>query len=51
MPSVPRGFICEDPSISFKFEGDTIPVTWVIISGLMPLLLVSIFYSLIDSSR
>ncbi|CAO1395156.1 unnamed protein product [Diamesa hyperborea] len=39
VPSVPRGFICEDPSISFKFEGDTIPVTWVIISGLMPLLL------------
>ena len=42
MPSVPRGFICEDSSISFKYEGDTIPVSWVIISGLMPLLLVSI---------
>ena len=41
------GIYCDDPSINFKFQGDTVPTLWLFIGLLIPPLLVvsmSIFY-------
>ena len=41
------GIYCDDPSINFKFQGDTVPTIWLFIGLLIPPLLVvsmSIFY-------
>ena len=41
------GIYCDDPSINFKFQGDSVPTLWLFIGLLIPPLLVvsmSIFY-------
>lgn len=42
VPSVKSGFYCEDPSISHKFEGDTVPSKWVFLLMGLPLIFVSL---------
>ena len=38
------GIYCDDPSINFKFQGDTVPTLWLFIGLLIPPLLVVSMY-------
>jgi len=44
------GIYCDDPSINFKFQGDTVPTIWLFIGLLIPPLLVIYITELLDVS-